>query len=197
MELSGALSNPESPVDLDQLRSMHTRLVQGEPSRRTPKRFLPPRHVPLWVPGVEVLQEAARPLRAREIHAAAAGAPVASLACSRGHGLDRGRSSPTRSTEEIPDPRRETKAATHQRAKALGVDHRLPICPSPPIGPSTTIAPSISTRTRSCSPAKRSLRSVISTPPALSEAEKPARDPARPASRTRCASPSAIAPSFS
>jgi hypothetical protein len=79
MEDNGARSNPQAKVELSQLVELHVRLVARAALNPILPRVAPSRLSPVLGTVTRVLEEADRPLRAREIHAAAelvAGRPL-------------------------------------------------------------------------------------------------------------------------
>jgi hypothetical protein len=71
MEDNGALSNPQDKVELSRLAELHARLVAKAAVNPILPRSAPPRLSRVLETVTRVLEEAGRPLRACEIHAAA------------------------------------------------------------------------------------------------------------------------------
>lgn len=76
---SGARSNPRAKLELSRLAELHARLVAKAVANPSQPRSAPPKPNPVLETVTRVLEQADRPLRAREIHAAAeclAGQPL-------------------------------------------------------------------------------------------------------------------------
>ena len=71
MEDNGARSNPQALVELRRLGALHRRLVAKAAANPTQPRPAPPRPSPVLETVTLVLERTGRPMRAREIHAAA------------------------------------------------------------------------------------------------------------------------------
>ena len=79
MELNGARSNPRLGVKLERLGALHDELLRKALVNHREPRPTPPRVSPVLETVTLVLERAGKPLRAREIHAAAeqlAGEPL-------------------------------------------------------------------------------------------------------------------------
>jgi hypothetical protein len=79
MEDNGARSNPQAKVELSRLAELHSRLVAKALTNPVVPRRVPAKPSPVLERVTRVLEEANRPLRACEIHAAAerlAGRPI-------------------------------------------------------------------------------------------------------------------------
>jgi hypothetical protein len=79
MEDNGARSNPQAKVELSRLAELHGRLLAKAAVNLILPRSAPPRLSPVLETVTRVLEEAGRPLRACQIHAAAerlAGGPL-------------------------------------------------------------------------------------------------------------------------
>lgn len=71
VEDNGARSNPQAKVELARLAQLHGRLVAKAAADPRPPRAAPPKASPVLETVTRVLEQAGRPLRACEIHAAA------------------------------------------------------------------------------------------------------------------------------
>jgi hypothetical protein len=71
MELSGALSNPQLRVELARLGELHVRLLDVAAENPRQPRPAPIKTSPVLETVTRLLELAERPMRAREIHAAA------------------------------------------------------------------------------------------------------------------------------
>ena len=71
MEDNGARSNPQAKVEFSRLAELHGRLLAKAAVNPMLPRSAAPRLSPVLETVTRVLEEAGRPLRAREIHAAA------------------------------------------------------------------------------------------------------------------------------
>ena len=71
MELNGARSNPRLQVELARLSELHAQLLGGAAKNARQPRPVPAKTSPVLETVTRVLQQADRPMQAREIHAAA------------------------------------------------------------------------------------------------------------------------------
>jgi len=79
MELNGARSNPQAQVELSRLGALHDELLRKALANSREPRPAPAKVSPVLETVTMVLERAEKPMRAREIHAAAeklAGAPL-------------------------------------------------------------------------------------------------------------------------
>ena len=71
MEDNGARSNPQAQVEFGRLGEIHARLLRKAAVNPRQPRSAPPKLSPVLETVTLVLEQADRPMRAREIHAAA------------------------------------------------------------------------------------------------------------------------------
>src|SRR5438132_3732475 len=70
MELSGALLNPRLQVELRELAGLREQLSRREAAQRVPGRVVRRRQGSVLAAVTSVIEQAERPLRVREVHAA-------------------------------------------------------------------------------------------------------------------------------